>query len=85
MPAPAGISGAPLIRGTRSVVGVVFGTNDVATVESLAQVDPDTGKREPEVLRVVSFGLAHVTATLWEASSTATGGGPIGALATHAP
>lgn len=85
MPAPAGLSGAPLIRGTRNVVGVTFGTNDVATVESLGHVNPDTGKREPEIQRVVSFALSHVTATLWEARGTATEGQPIGALATHAP
>jgi hypothetical protein len=85
MPAPAGLSGAPLVRGMRNVVGVVFGTNDVGTVESLGRIEPETGKREPEVHRVVSFALAHVTATLWEAAGTATGGQLIGRLATHAP
>lgn len=60
MPTPAGLSGAPLIRlKTHQVVGVVYGTNDVAMIEQLVSVDPDTGQREPEVQRIVSFGLAH--------------------------
>ena len=75
MPAPAGISGAPLLTlGSTEVVGVVYGSSDVATVEELARVDAETGARTPEIQRIVSFGLAHHTETLWELSSLATGG-----------
>ena len=60
MPTPAGLSGAPLIRlHTRQVVGVVYGSNDVGSIDHFASVNPETGHREPEIQRIVSFGLAH--------------------------
>jgi hypothetical protein len=75
MPAPAGLSGAPLLtQGTADVVGIVFGSNDLETVDSFKRVDPETGETHPEVRRVVSFGLAHHTRTLWDVKGTATGG-----------
>jgi hypothetical protein len=56
---PGGLSGAPLfLDGTLEVVGVVYGNNDVATIEESATVD-SSGVRSPEVQRIVSFGLAH--------------------------
>ena len=65
MPAPGGMSGAPLvIARTRRVVGVIFGTYDVAQIEELASVDATTGDRTPEIHRIVSFALAHHTSTL---------------------
>ena len=65
MPAPAGLSGAPLIEmGSTTVIGVIYGTNDVETIEQFSQVDSETGKRTPEVVRVTSFALAHHTETL---------------------
>lgn len=58
-PVPAGLSGAPLfLHGTLDVIGVVYGNNDVAAVEEFALVDQETGIRQPEVQRIVSFGLA---------------------------
>ncbi len=57
---PVGLSGAPLfLEGTLQVAGVLYGNNDVATVEESAQVDVGSGTRTPEVQRIVSFGLAH--------------------------
>jgi hypothetical protein len=78
MPAPEGLSGAPVVlHGTKAVVGVVYGHNDVALVEEHATVDDETGARSPEVLRIVSFGLAHHTHTLHELRGKATGGRPL--------
>lgn len=78
MPAPQGLSGAPLILvGTRSVIGVIYGSNDVATVEQFAAVNPETGEREPEVQRITSFGLACFTDSLASLSGEATDGRPL--------
>lgn len=75
MPAPEGLSGAPLVRrGSNDVVGVVFGQNDVATIEHFASVDEETGVKTPELQRVHSFGLAHHSQTLWEVAGEATEG-----------
>ena len=75
MPTPAGLSGAPLIIvGTKKVIGVVYGSHDVATIEQLSRIDPQTGKREPEIQRIISFGLAHYTDTLRNASAIVTNG-----------
>ena len=50
MPTPEGLSGSPLFKaGSREVLGVVFGYNDVALIEYLGQFDHETGKREPDV------------------------------------
>lgn len=65
MPTPSGLSGAPIIRlGSRTIVGVVYGTHDVATIEEAASVDADSGVRSPEIHRIVSFGLALHTSAL---------------------
>jgi len=74
-PTAAGLSGSPLIRiGSAEVVGVIYGNNDVATIEHASRVDPETGIREPEIQRIISFGLAHYTDTLREARGKATQG-----------
>jgi hypothetical protein len=73
MPTPEGLSGSPLFRsGTREVLGVVFGQNDVALIESFARVDPVTGEREPEIQKMYHFGLAHTTETLRSLGTTST-------------
>ena len=78
MPAPDGLSGAPLIvRGSDAIVGVVYGTIDVARTEEVSAVDPETGARTPQVQRIVSFGLAHHTWALGELRGPATGGRPL--------
>lgn len=75
MPAPKGLSGSPLIReGSMEVIGVVYGECETATIEEFARVDPNTGEREPEVQRLVSFCLAHYTDTLRNLRGTATEG-----------
>jgi hypothetical protein len=78
MPTPAGLSGAPLlIRNTRQIIGVVYGTNDVGQIEHYSQVD-EAGNRVPELQRIVSFGLAHHTANLLTLAGPATNGKPLG-------
>jgi len=78
MPTPAGLSGAPLVKvGSPEVIGVIYGSNDVATIEQEASVNPQTGKREPEIQRIISFGLAHYTETLRNLQGIATGGLPL--------
>lgn len=75
MPTPEGLSGAPLIlTGTRSVIGVVYGSNDVSTIEQFVSIDSETGKREPEVQRITSFGLACFTDSLAALTGKATDG-----------
>ena len=72
MKAPLGTSGAAILRkDSLEVVGLIFGVNDVETVEEFARVDPVSGTREPEVRRVASFALAYDT----EALSRLTTGG----------
>jgi hypothetical protein len=76
---PSGLSGAPLFRGgTFEVVGVVYGNNDTAAVEEVASVDPVTKERRPEILRIVSFGLAHHLSSLRALRGIATGEKSIG-------
>ncbi len=73
MPPPAGLSGAPLIKlRTHQVVGVVYGSNDVGSIDHFASVNPETGYVEPEVQRIVSFGLAHHTEVIWSLRGVAT-------------
>jgi Trypsin-like peptidase domain len=80
MPVPEGLSGAPLVRyqtlasptARTEVIGVVYGRADVGTIEEFARIDAETGERSPEVQRVVSFALAHYTATMIEARAPAT-------------
>lgn len=78
MLAPAGLSGGPVVRihrvrGAREVIGVVHGSNDVATIAELASVD-ERGERRPEVQRISSFALAHHTESLRNLTGKATGG-----------
>jgi len=81
MPAPDGLSGAPLIvRGSDVILGVIYGTIDVARTEEVSAVDPDTGARTPQLDRIVSFGLAHHTLPLAELRGPATGGRPLADL-----
>lgn len=75
---PAGLSGAPLIRlRTHQVVGVIYGSNDVGSIDQFASVNPETGQREPEVQRIVSFGLAHHTETINNLIGAATKNQPL--------
>jgi hypothetical protein len=60
MQVPGGLSGAPVFfQGTDAIVGVVFHAHEVETIETFRSVDPVTGKRSPEIVRVIYFGLAH--------------------------
>lgn len=78
MPAPRGLSGAPLvIRPGTEVIGVIHGVHDVGLMEELASVDPETGERIPELQRIVSFALAHYTTTLRDLAGPATDGQPL--------
>lgn len=73
MPTPEGLSGSPLFKsGTREVLGVVFGQNEVALISSFARVNPETGYREPEIQKVYHFGLAHSTEIIQNLTSNAT-------------
>ena len=73
MPAPEGLSGAPLIRqDSKEVIGVLYGNNDVGTIDHFSRIDPVSGKQEPEIQRVVSFALAHHIRTLRNLQGTAT-------------
>lgn len=77
MPTPEGLSGAPLIKmGTSEVVGVVYGTNEVGLIKHFERIDEE-GRREPEIQRVVTFGLAHYTASLHSLRGPATDGLPL--------
>jgi len=68
---PQGLSGAPLfLDGTLDVVGILYGNNDVATVEEQASVD-SAGVRTPEVQRIVTFGLAHHLSSLKDLAAAA--------------
>lgn len=81
MPAPQGLSGAPVMRidqmkGAREVIGVVHGTNEVATIAEFESVD-EHGERRPEIQRITSFALAHYTDTLRNLTGKATGERPL--------
>lgn len=79
MRAPAGLSGAPLIEvGSKRVIGVVYGVNEAEMVEHFGKTNPDTGQREPEVVRVETFALAHYTETVRGVVGPATGKRPLG-------
>jgi hypothetical protein len=79
MRAPAGLSGAPLIEvGSKRVIGVVYGVHEAERIERFGRTDPDTGLREPELVRVETFALAHYTETLRAVVGPATGERPLG-------
>jgi hypothetical protein len=82
MPAPAGLSGAPLISDkTTRIVGVIYGDYGVAAIDRFASIDPDTGERQPEIQLLTTFALAHSLDTLLGATGPATGGQPLGEYA----
>jgi hypothetical protein len=74
MPAPEGLSGSPLLSGDDMVIGVVYGNNEVATIDQFSSIDPTTGERQPEIQRVVSFALAYHTDALSNLTGKATHG-----------
>lgn len=81
MHAPAGLSGAPLIRrGSRELMGVVYGSRDSYTIEEWASVDLDTGRRTPEVQRLISFALATHLGHLCDLRGPATENRPLRAI-----
>jgi len=64
---PGGLSGAPVFfQGTDAILGVVFHAHEVETVETFSSVVAVTGKREPEIVRVIYFGLAYPLDTILE-------------------
>jgi hypothetical protein len=79
MRAPAGLSGAPLIEvGSKRVIGVVYGVHAAEMIEHFGKTDPETGRREPDVVRVETFALAHYTETLRAVVGPATSERPLG-------
>ena len=73
MAAPEGLSGAPLLKhGTNELLGVVYGNIDVQKITQFKKVDPDTGDEEPEIQRIISYGLAHHLDVISELSGKAT-------------
>jgi hypothetical protein len=63
--------------GTNRVIGVVYGTLDVGTIEQFSRIDPISGKLEPEIQRVTSFALAHHTDVLRVVTNRLTDGRPL--------
>ncbi|MGB7293641.1 MAG: trypsin-like peptidase domain-containing protein [Thermodesulfobacteriota bacterium] len=62
---PKGLSGAPVMGlGDTIVFGVIYGSNDIATIDHLSLLDPETGYKQPEIQRIVSLGVAHYTENL---------------------
>lgn len=75
MPAPKGLSGAPLVlRQTTGVLGVIYGHVEYETIDSYRTLDPGTGKMVPEQVKVAHFALAHHVSSLKRLSGKATGG-----------
>jgi hypothetical protein len=84
MPAPQGMSGAALVRkDTLDVAGVIFGSADVETIEEFSRVDPRTGKREPEIRRVISFAMAYDTDSIGRLQTNLTGNMPLKKILTN--
>jgi hypothetical protein len=81
MPAPAGLSGAPLFKlRTLEVVGMVYGANETGSIVQMAEEDPKTGERIPYVERILAFGLAHQEFTLHGIQGPATGDRRLGEM-----
>lgn len=75
---PKGLSGAPVMKlGDTIVIGMIYGSNDIATIEHISNVNPDTGKKDPEIHRILSLGLAHYTENILVVKGTATGNVPL--------
>jgi hypothetical protein len=83
MPAPSGMSGAPVLQtgnGSVRLVGVVYGTADSYTIAEQSRVDEASGLRTPEVRRYVTFALAHHLRSVAALSGDATRGQTIAEL-----
>ncbi len=79
MPAPRGLSGAPVIRTvSREVVGMVYGTRDTGTVEEQSRVDEETGVRTPELQRLTTFAVSHMLSSLLQLRGGNTDDRPLG-------
>ncbi len=79
LPAPRGLSGAPVIRtDSLEVIGVVYGTKDYGTIEEFSRVDEATGERTPELQRITTFAVAHMFDSLYNLSGNATEGMHLG-------
>ncbi len=80
MPAPIGLSGAPIVKrdGAATVAGVVYGTKDTGTVEEFARIDETTGERTPELQRITTFAVAHYFDSLYNLRGPATDHMPLG-------
>jgi hypothetical protein len=78
MPAPQGLSGAPVVEvNTTHVIGVVYGTKDTGTIEEYSRVDEATGERIPELQRITTFAVAHNVVSLKNVRGAATNGLPL--------
>ena len=79
MPALAGMSGAPIMRrGSKEVIGVLYGRIDAETIEEFGSRDPVTEERlTPEVVRITYFAAAHFTNTLKNLKGKVTDGQPL--------
>jgi len=76
--APSGLSGAPLIvHGRREIIGVVYLNHDSYSIVEEATVDSQTGEIQPEVRRIVSFGLALHTNVVSAVRTAATSDKPL--------
>ncbi|MGB9457294.1 MAG: serine protease [Bryobacteraceae bacterium] len=75
LPAPAGTSGAPIFRGrTNRLMGLIYGEVETYSITDFERVHTETGQREPEVRKIVSFAVAHRTETLMNARGRPTKG-----------
>lgn len=85
MPSLAGMSGAPIVRrGTREVIGVLYGRKDAEQIEEWGSRDPETGERlTPQVVRMAYFAVAHHADTLRDLRGAATNGRPLGEFLGH--
>lgn len=79
LPAPRGLSGAPVIRmDSLEVIGVLYGTKDTGTIEEFSRVDEVTGERTPELQRITTFAVSHMFDSIYNLSGRATEGMPLG-------
>jgi hypothetical protein len=75
LPAPAGASGAPAFRGqTAKFKGLVYGEVETYSITDFERLHPETGERESEIRKIISFAVAHRTETLMNARAAATRG-----------
>jgi Trypsin-like peptidase domain len=77
MPAPAGLSGAPLFAsGSTTLLGVVYGEVESYTLCDWDRID-GSGKMAPESRKVVTFAVSHTIESLRNIRGPATGGRPL--------